>query len=363
MDRKSSFLLLMVMVLALFPVFSQAVSLEQGQQSQNVVPTPLPPSPLPGPCCPMATSLACVSSAKIGKPIPAGDLWVYPLTGRPCDQRQYRTMDEALRRGELVIMEQAAATVNTLMAQNRGANYIFLMGGEVLLGGKQNRMIVNDTLLPPHSGWIPIQVYCGERHRWDHSKSGFSGKGLLAPAKLRNKVYSGTTQDQVWTGINRRIQENSVSAPTQNMEQLYVQGKQAEFVKRCERKFVSRFPKKTIGMVIYKGNRPVGVELFANYHLFDKLHQKVLRSYIFDFLPQGCGRKIPTNHAPSDLEVRTWLSGLANAHYRNSPTPGAGCLNDFSYSGQSGQALLLDCGLVHLGGIATSPVPPVRIYK
>jgi hypothetical protein len=362
MTLKLRFLLLAVMALILIPGISTAVSLEQGQESRQVGNIP-PEEPLTGPCCPMSMSLPCVNSAKIGKPIPVGELWIYPLTGRPCDQRHYTTMDEALRRGELVILEQAMATVNTLMAQNRSSNHVFLMGGEVLLGGKQNRMIVNDTLLPPNSGWIPIQVYCGERHRWNHSKDGFSGKGLLAPAQLRNQVYSGTTQDQVWSGINRRIEENSVSTPTENMEQLYLQGKQAKIVQGCEKRFNRRFPKNTFGMVIYKGNRAVGVELFANYHLFNKLHQKVLRSYIFDFLPGGCGPKVPTPYAPSNMEVRTWLSGLVNADYRNRPTPGAGCLNDFSYSGQSGQALLLDCGLVHLGGIATMPVPPVRIYK
>ncbi len=50
-----------------------------------------------------------------------------------------------------------------------------LLAGEILLGGKQNRVMTEDILLPPLSAPVDLQVYCVEQGRWSVSASGGGG--------------------------------------------------------------------------------------------------------------------------------------------------------------------------------------------
>ena len=63
-----------------------------------------------------------------------------------------RTLAEARSRGELVVTERDQATVSALVVENRGPVHVLLLAGEILQGGKQNRIVVEDVLVPPRSG-------------------------------------------------------------------------------------------------------------------------------------------------------------------------------------------------------------------
>ena len=354
MLRKLTFLTIITVLALAIPVVTTAVSLEQGktagqaQINPEIRPVPIP---IPYDCCDPGRALSCVSQADVGRPVRTGALWVFPITGKPCTRQNAFSMDEALRRGDLVIFEQASPSVASLTGENRSGQYIIIIAGEVLLGGKQNRIVASDILLPPHSGPIPIPVFCGERHRWTHTKNGFLGKQMAAPAQMRSQVYSGTTQNEIWSGISDRINRYSVKAPTENLEELYVQGSSAETVKRCRRMIGGRFPYNSIGFVVYAGRRPVGVEIFGNRHLFNELHQKMLDSYFVDYEHYGCKRPPDRSYPPSRQEVKTWIENLFRANFSSTNTPGAGCLFQVRHQQLFGQTLLLGCDLMHFGAM------------
>src|SRR5438132_8209017 len=62
------------------------------------------------------------------------------------------TLDEARARGEVVVSERADAAVSVLVTENRGKRHVLLLAGEIVVGGKQNRVVAEDVLLPPVSG-------------------------------------------------------------------------------------------------------------------------------------------------------------------------------------------------------------------
>ncbi len=192
---------LMIVFAVLFPIIAYGVSLEKGDDgpsSSRLIPIP---TPLHHPCCDMGSCLDCPINARVGSAIQVGTLWIYPIIGAPCQRDSFMTMDDALEKGRLLIHEQGQGQVPFLNAENISGTKILILGGEMIRGGKQNRIVSQDILLPPHSGLVRIPVFCGEKNRWTDSKGKFSGNKILAPAKLRGSVYTDANQDKVWSGI------------------------------------------------------------------------------------------------------------------------------------------------------------------
>src|SRR6202022_3540843 len=79
----------------------------------------------------------------------------------------YTTLDEGLKAKTVTVKEsKEGGEVNTLFVTNRGAKPLYLMGGEVVLGGQQDRCLARDTLIPPGKKGIPVTVFCVEHGRW-----------------------------------------------------------------------------------------------------------------------------------------------------------------------------------------------------
>ncbi|MEL7124270.1 MAG: DUF6569 family protein, partial [Bacteroidota bacterium] len=82
------------------------------------------------------------------------------------------SLRQALATNQAAIMERTnergriRASVNTLTIENFSDQPIFLMSGEVITGGMQDRVIGQDMVIPPRSGLMDIPVYCVEKGRW-----------------------------------------------------------------------------------------------------------------------------------------------------------------------------------------------------
>ncbi len=70
--------------------------------------------------------------------------------------------DPTGRNTEQLIID--GARVNTLFVENISADTIIILGGELIRGGKQDRMIAQDFMLPPHSGKVDVGVYLSLIH-------------------------------------------------------------------------------------------------------------------------------------------------------------------------------------------------------
>lgn len=358
-------LFLFCAIVFISPTMAWSVSLEVGDSGQVQRPglIPIPPNPEYGDCCPAQNALSCLQNVTVARPVRSGGLWVFPIVAGNCASGDFSTMDEALAKGRLIIREMDSASVNTLFASNRGGKYILMVAGEMITGGKQNRIIAADTLIPPGARDVVVPVFCGERGRWDVGRNKFSGKGLLAPSTLRQKVQDGAAQGEIWSGIAGRIQRENISTITEDMVQVYAQGNSAGQAEKCVAPMQHRFPSRTIGMVIFANRRFAGIEIFANPTLFRALHQKLLVSYFMDHFPQGCKSRSSFGSAPDQRQAREILDSMASSDFRPQPTNGAGCLYRFNQGGFTGQCLLLNCGMVHLSAVGGYLRTPERIYK
>jgi hypothetical protein len=61
----------------------------------------------------------------------------------------YLTLEQALNQKNVVVHE--TSQVNELAVENNSADAVFIQAGDIVKGGKQDRMITNDFILPPHT--------------------------------------------------------------------------------------------------------------------------------------------------------------------------------------------------------------------
>ena len=84
------------------------------------------------------------------------------------------TLQEALAKGQVQVVE--TGRVNELQIENTGGEQVFIQAGDIVKGGKQDRVLTVSLLLPAKSGSVPIASFCVEQGRWsargkeDHAK-------------------------------------------------------------------------------------------------------------------------------------------------------------------------------------------------
>ena len=287
----------------------------------------------------------------VGSPMRWAHLTFYPLE-LPARRSTMRvlTLDEALRRDQLAIREVGDGEVSRLAVRNDAGVPVFLMAGELILGGKQNRMMRDDVVLGRHSGWREIAVYCGEQHRWTGAGDFRSG-GTLSTPSLRKMAAKGAGQDHIWREIGSQLEAADVAAPTANYHQLFDSPQRRRQLDECVSRLQPLPGPRTVGCVVVGGHHVVGGDLFSDPDLFASLWPQLCRSYGADVvLPQPPiehykGRRHAPHHG---AVVRQFLDAVSRAHFSRRSTPGDGVLWGMSGAAE-GTSLEAFGGVVHAG--------------
>ena len=154
-----------------------------------------------------------MGSVRVGQAAAHGGLMVFWLHAKEqAPALEVATLGEARKSGALLITERDQATVPELVVENRGKTHVLLLAGEILIGGKQNRVLREDILLPPWSGPRAIGVFCVEQGRWNEGRKDFESKGSFAQPGLRSKLMERPDQGRVWDSVARSARAAEVPA-------------------------------------------------------------------------------------------------------------------------------------------------------
>ncbi len=178
------------------------------------------------------------SSYKVLKPIEGGDLTLFPVVrtvGKTPPADQFLTLDEGLKNGEVEVTEAGRVRglvrsrngvalpyrgdqVNTLVLVNNSKRPLLLLAGEIVTGGKQDRVIAKDRIVPAGGDPIDLSVFCIEHGRWTESSEKFSataktsmGSFMVQPT-VRQEAMVAKDQQQVWNSVNGAISTMAVAA-------------------------------------------------------------------------------------------------------------------------------------------------------
>ena len=269
----------------------------------------------------LAVILPCVggevpltSGYKVLSPIRHGNLTVFPVAAAASHNTQaFLTLDEGLRSGEVIVTEAGnvqplmrrrttpinhdRAQVNQLVLVNNSKRPLILLAGEIVTGGKQDRVIGKDRLVPAESDPIDLGVFCVEPGRWvaTSAKFGSLGTAMAQPA-VRARAMADKDQAKVWSEV-RNAQAGAASrvpAPAaseiarttsyagvmQNEEVKQQVDSIAEPIQRNYQSLIQQLRERNaVGVVVAVNGEIIWADIFASTALLEKYWPKLVRSY------------------------------------------------------------------------------------
>ncbi len=238
----------------------------------------------------------------------------------------YTTLGKALEEKKLTISETGAngesATVNTLKVENTSSDSIMLLTGEVVKGGRQDRMIAQDLIIPPHSGKMDLPVFCVEHGRWSYrgardndalvnhadvsmKEACFMQCVTVVTASARKKAAVEKSQQGVWD----KVAETTVKADAQTSTGTYTAVTDSSSGIAKDLKEYSGYFKKAllgqdnvVGVIICTGDKIIGADLFATPALFREHTENLLASYVTEAVTNGTAAKTEYKLADSYLK-------------------------------------------------------------
>jgi len=255
---------------------------------------------------------------KVLAPIRHGNLSIFPVvTASTHDTQDFLTLDEGLRSGEVVVSESGSiaplirprdghahplpsggAQVNQLVLVNNSKRPLILLAGEIVTGGRQDRVIGKDRLVPAESDPIDLGVFCVEPGRWTGPKMSFDSAGspMAAPA-VRAKAMADKDQQKVWSEVRNSQVAMAAAVPgpaaggvisgttsyakvMQNDEVKQKVDSVAEPIQHDYQSLIRQLRERNaVGVVVAVNGEVIWADVFASTGLLEKYWPKLVRSY------------------------------------------------------------------------------------
>ena len=313
---------------------------DKPEPEEVIVPPPRPPRRRR----PVNEVTRLVNRLIVGRPFYTSGLQIFPLRLRkPILSQDYLTLDEATRTGDLIIREKEPPTVNQVLLENRSKNYVFILAGEIVTGGRQNRIFKSDLLLPPASGPILVEVYCVEKGRWVKRTHKFDPDGNIAGNLLRQKAQQNIAQEEVWQEVEESAKSLKIHSETQDLSQMISAPEVQEDLARRRSETLRFIPRGTVGLVVAHNGSIIGADIFESPALFQKLRRKIIDSYLMQakLADYSSSRKVTPQAA------RDFLNRVYRASFSIQATPGVGKI--IAVSGNvEGNAYVFEAQAVHI---------------
>jgi hypothetical protein len=201
------------------------------------------------------------------------------------------TLQEALAKKAVTVEE--TGNVNQLVASNNGKSSVYLQAGDIVKGGRQDRVLQHDTVLPPNSKKVALAVFCVESGRW-HGRGSepvhqfASSDATLMTKRQKMAVKMAGNQGAVWDSVAAAQAEiggklgRSVHAPASSTSlQLSLEDKKLnESVEDYVRNIEKQIPPKddVVGYAVAVNGKVDSVDVFASPNLFGKMKSKLLKA-------------------------------------------------------------------------------------
>ena len=130
------------------------------------------------------------------------------------NSRMFTPLEEAMARKVVIVHE--TNDVNELAIENVSTTEeVFVQAGDIVRGGRQDRVLSVDLILPAKSGQVPVDAFCVENGRWSQRGSEptatFSmSADMIASKGLKLAAKRGVSQREVWDEV--RVSQGKLSA-------------------------------------------------------------------------------------------------------------------------------------------------------
>jgi hypothetical protein len=250
-----------------------------------------------------------LASLRVGVGAAHAGMTVFPVfaSSTTAPALRYRTLEQAIAEGAVEVVEQASATVPELTLRNKGDVMIFVLDGEEVIGGRQNR-IVNASFLIAANSTVTLPVTCVEHGRWhDVSRVFASGESMPHTMRLaKHRQVSASLarmsrpiadQGATWDAIAEKQATTGTRSATGALHDIYQS--QQERLSAWEQTFP--YVPGAVGFIIGLGGQITGADLFDQPETTEALWPKLRRSYALDALEVTASAPIEQERAENLL--------------------------------------------------------------
>jgi hypothetical protein len=300
---------------------------------------------------PLAPSSKPEGGWQLLEPVTYENITLFPVVASfNQDTSPFLTLDEGLSTGDVIVSEQGTtglvrnrdgrpmpapqyntgASVNQLVLINRGKRPVLLLAGELVSGGKQDRIIAKDRIVAPGADPLPLDVFCVEHGRWTGSSSQFAASKTIVHPSVREKAAVDQEQTEVWSAVRGgttataspsapapRMSKESITAAismearTESYDKIYesraVGVSIDSFVEELQRRFAKsvalngerKMP--VVGVIVAYGGEVAWSDIFASSDLFNHYWTKLLRSYAVEALARPTLREVASRDSAQEF--------------------------------------------------------------
>jgi hypothetical protein len=202
------------------------------------------------------------------------------------------TLSQALNKGFVTVTERGSTSfenVHYLRFNTHSNKSVYISGGEIISGGRQDRMIVRDTILHPSEKDQYVPVMCVEEGRWSEKEKKF-GYGNYANTDLRKVLDSTHNQVLIWREVDRQLQasgfkNNSLAYLSRYQDKKYIAASDEYY--RFFRDKLARTDSNVVGFVAISGDKVIGSDVYNSTDLFYNQADPLLHGYIDEAMTSG----------------------------------------------------------------------------
>ena len=287
---------------------------------------------------------------------------LYPATPRAHAGTDFLTLAEAVEEKRARIVDSSSS--KSVFVVNDSDRPIFIMCGEVIFGGKQDRVITQDTVIPAdRNKKFRVKVFCVEQNRWQPQSGSYAF--TCKPQIYKKEQYSpdegpdpgsqlpslaqaieqkrwqdffnnlagrrvahaciesecgGGGQDRVWS----RVRETNEKLGTENATNTYRNNLLSPEVHERIREDIDAFCEATendsraIGYAFSLDGTVLFSDIFATAGLCGKYRYRLIKAYLLETLGEGCNARL----TPDAARFYDFLKWVESTRVTESGRPG-----------------------------------------
>lgn len=213
---------------------------------------------------------------------------------------KFLTFGEAIEQKVVIVHE--TSNVNQLSIENVGNVDVYIQSGEIVKGGKQDRTIAFDIIIPARSGKKPLDAFCVEHGRWqrrgneDAAAFGSSNQ-VLASKELKLAAKASANQQEVWSKVEEqqtKLAENTGknvrAAQSASSYQLTLENKDLQKLTNEYNDALANIVEgkdDVIGYAFAIDGKVNSIDIYASADLFRKLWPKLVRASGVEAIAEG----------------------------------------------------------------------------
>lgn len=256
------------------------------------------------------TPVEGVTDFALASPVVYRNLTLIPVvTTKPVDDDKldYLSLDEAKKNGWVEIFELPGnEEVNRLQVRNKGPRPLLLLAGQLLIGGKQDRIVGKDTVVPAGET-IDVPVYCVEHGRWSGSSEHFEYGGTQVPGKVKaSAMFRG--QQEVWNDVADYNAKAAAPADGTTIQGGLNSDKTRATIEQGFARLRDALSKdkRVVGFVVCIDGQITGMELFGGPSLFRSSSEGLVKGALADAAASAGEAQVS---APMD-EAKRFVQGV-----------------------------------------------------